>query len=345
MDLYFDISLFNRCNLRCKFCFVDPNDKYATVEGVHSTTETVVDKIKEVVNGSKIKYENIILTTWGGELFSDDIEEPLFNSYYHYVNRIKTVCSELGIIPHFIFTSNGVFTNRNRVEEFIDKTESKLTWSYDSEGRFHNDAQKDLFIENIKYFKDKTLLLGITGTKPCMRSLMQGDKWFQQIIDLNIPIYFNYYWATKNWEQFLPSEDDLLEFFKWCYHNCPTLMPIIKAKNIVKGIKETSICLGATTWQYIGHKFSTDCVRKISCLDPVLFYEEDNEETLKHPENIHAIETKRFQRLKKCLLCKYYTNCMGCCFGSMLFRYFKHSEKCMLAQLYDYIKEQESENR
>lgn len=342
IDIEFSASLFDKCNLGCAFCFSKFADNKVDNDKIRNIPNEVINTLLKDINCNSAP-KHLVVRSWGGELFADDISDETFEAYKDYILLLDKLIKENAKCNiddiEYRWLSNGVFTKRERVKKLLEETNSRISFSYDAIHRFHNDSQKDIWLESIKYFYDLLDSIGITFTKPNIDAIMKGDRWFNEVVKMDCHIDGNYYWANRNWEYFMPSEEDLFNFFVWCCENCPQLNFLPDFVKPSENKKAPKSCICNHTIQYYNGKCSKDCVRRTSCLDPELFYGEDNNKTLEDEENCFQIKIDRFENIKRCLLCEYYNLCGAGCPGSMIFKHFKHSKDCMYKRLFEYLKQ------
>lgn len=108
------------------------------------------------------RWDSIIYRIWGGELFSDDIDDELFLQYQKLVEKLNDIGNRLNVKTEICFTSNLVFTKRRRVQDLLDSTNAILATSYDPLYRFKNDEQLNLWKENARFFKLSSVSITLT---------------------------------------------------------------------------------------------------------------------------------------------------------------------------------------
>ena len=213
--------LHTHCNLRCKFCFETKSG------GIRENNKINVDYIRKlpkiiersIIPRYKRKNGIVEISMMGGELFSDDIPDEIFDEYYNFASAMKEMIHENypDATIRFKCLSNGVYKNLDRVIQFLDSFGSKIILSYDPIDRFSCDQQKQIWKETFDYFKNKEkykLTLSIVLTKKTILEYF-NDPLF---ITLGNMIYTdtNIYVPRLDYHEYLPSDDDLFNFYKWC---------------------------------------------------------------------------------------------------------------------------------
>ena len=339
------ISLFETCNLNCKFCFEKHNTPI-DVDKIMSMPKNIIDGIAKDINA--YKPDNIVFRIWGGELFSDNIDDSMFQVYRDFVKNI----SELAKInfpwinTNIAFLTNGVWKNKTRVESLIRDTNAALNFSYDPVLRFHNNEQKNIWENNFYYFNKLGLsnLISITLTKPNIIEYINGDSIFDRIPSF-VQIDANYYVPNQNWEEYMPSDEDLFSFFKWAIDN--NKFNIISIEEMMRHmIKEEAdfvsrCCNCKMTRQCQGEGIpKIDCAANVSKVDRKRFYGELENEC--NEENCTEIKNSLGLIKRGCVTCEHFKNCHQMCWVSLIFDGYKVT-KCPLKQVYEYITEQDIE--
>lgn len=213
------VTLFEHCNLACSFCSQNHN----SFEGV--------DSIPEKYFAIKSVYENLRAQNkkqfsfhfMGGEILSDEISNQILSKIESLILR----CQKSFENSEFLITSNMIWSDRVRVKNLLDRLEINLAVSYDPAGRF-NTSQLDIFMNNIKYFKDYIQTVNIILTAPNIYKFLNKEvTGFDYLYD-NFNIYFDYYTPEKNASINCPSDTELLDMFKFLSINYPKVSPIDK---------------------------------------------------------------------------------------------------------------------
>ena len=339
------VSLFETCNLHCKFCF-ERHNKPVDIEKLKTYPDKIVNGIREDI----IKYhpQLFVLKFWGGELFFDALPDNIFDVYYNLYSEIKNkILTEFPWMEFEVsWLSNGVWTKRDRVVNLLEKTNSKLALSYDPLERFSNEDELNTWKANFEYFKEKKLLnfIAITLTKQNIYKYIEGDEIIKQV-PLDMQIDVNYYAANPGWEKYIPSDEDLYAFFKWCVDN--KQFNVAAVEGFVRHmIKEESNyvpkwCTCKNSRQCIDGQPILDCVRQASSLDRKDFYGKYEPET----DESNCTEVKNALGMLKrgCVSCEHYKTCPQLCWVSIIFKGYK-TTYCPIRRLYEYIKQSDIDN-
>lgn len=130
------ISLFDRCNLNCCFCFEKHNGTI-DIKYIEDLPYLLAEKFKTVIEEYKnIKVLN--LRIWGGELFFDALDDSIFQLYFDFVDKTCMLFeSQFSSVKlKYSWLSNGVFTRYDRVEKLLNHSNGVISFSYDPVDRF-----------------------------------------------------------------------------------------------------------------------------------------------------------------------------------------------------------------
>ena len=333
------ISLFENCNLRCKFCFEGLKKKRIDKEYIKTIPEKVVLDMKNDVIRSRATTVNFRM--WGGELFYDALPDDMFDLYKWIYDEIIRLMKEHlpNVTVNFYWLSNGVFKKWERVYDLLNYTKALISFSYDPIDRFSNEEQRDILRENVKRFKElnKFGLISITLTKPTMKAYIAGDKFFEELGD-NTPIAVNFYTPNPGWEDQILDDEIVYEFYKWGVDNCKFNIPVICSfiKYCIPELRPTVIrhCDCKFSKQFNNDVCTFNCVKRASSLPPEDFYGEYAKDVTEN----NCCEIKESLGLMKrgCLYCKHYDFCHMTCFISFIHKGYKITS-CPISRIYNYI--------
>jgi sulfatase maturation enzyme AslB (radical SAM superfamily) len=329
------LSLFDKCNLNCDFCFQNKHNKI-DINDINDLPKKLIPFILKEIERTYSKI--IIFRLWGGEIFSDDIDNDVFLVYENlYKNIIESLNTHLPNIKiKFVCTSNGIFENHDRVNNFLKKINSTLALSYDPIGRFKTRKHINMFLNTYRYFKDDLECMAITLTKPTIYKLIEGDQIFNSFPS-TLCIDMNYYVANQGWEKELPNDDDLFNFYKWAIDNNKFNIVSKLLKGFIlddENMVENS-CMCKNFTLYINGEYMNDCVKIMSIYPGTDFYGKYHDNiTWENSCEIRA--TLGFIK-RGCFSCNYQHLCSGMCWCSLIFKGYDIGE-CPIQRLYDYIK-------
>jgi hypothetical protein len=125
----------------------------------------------------------------GGELFSDKIEDRVFDDYITLTNKLLEYGKEIKLPLEVCYITNFVWTKKDRIKKFLKDNDLKVMSSYDPSGRF-NATNFEIYKENIKEFKDYILGVNVIMTKPNIEKFVNKQVPFFDYLYENFSIYF-----------------------------------------------------------------------------------------------------------------------------------------------------------
>jgi len=327
--------LFERCNLKCKFCFEGHRNNKIDVDYIRKIPNLIIDNFKEEYKKyNNIKEVNIML--WGGELFFDALPDSLFDEYKLLVDNFRELFSESfpNIKIRFSWLSNGVFTKWERVKDIIEYSNGIINFSYDPIDRFGSYKQKELMLENSKRFYEFGLseVVSITLTKQNINEFISNTT---DINTMMSTIDVNFYIPNKNWEELMPTDDDIFNFFKWALDNRLFHIKVIEKLiwyYTTEYIQRHCDCKSCSQLTY--GEWSVDCAKRSSELPTEMFFGEYA--NIINEENSNDIKVSLGIKKRGCQLCKYYDRCQMPCWISMVFSEYK-TTRCPYEKAYEYI--------
>lgn len=303
------LVLFEQCNLSCRFCYQDHNNK----DGMDKIRDKLPIVQQSIGKLQSIGKENIILNIMGGEVFSDNIPDTLFDDYEFLVNEIRKFALEKNIQVNINFVSNLVLKNKKRIENFLTKNKVGLVSSYDPSGRFNiNDFETFKF--NVKYFKDHLRSIGVVMTTNNIKKFLDNKVPFFDYIYENFETVFDHYTPEIRSTEFNPSDIELRNFAIKMVKDYPNSMPF---KDYLSNEKKKMSCMDTLTIDANGHVGF--------CTNP----QKDTKKTI--PIKIQ-LENKWVQQYD-CFSCEYFQKCSMGCFLNNHFREIELDD-CWLKEVY-----------
>lgn len=338
------VSLFNKCNLSCEFCF-ERHDREIDQEELNQTAYKCYEATKKDIE--KYNPRKLVLRFWGGELFYDALPDAIFDTYKKIIDDFRRLFSSDDSNRKFeiTFLSNGVFTKRDRVDNLLDYADAKLGFSYDPVGRFASQKQLDTWESNVEYYKKRSNGISIVLTKETIPLYMIGDKYFEKY-SKELPISVNFYTPNTHWEKYMLNDDLLFEFFKWCVETKKYNVDIIESimryaipeeRAFIERHCDCDYCA-----QYQDGRCTKDCVKRASTLDEKFFYGENME---KSGSDFYPTAPRELIGINKrqCYICDYCECCPMLCFVFFIFDKYEIGE-CPLKQIYRYINKEHIES-
>lgn len=327
--------LFQQCNLKCDFCF-EPNQQRSKfdesyIKNLPHLTKSLFDQNVDYQN--QLNYINLMF--WGGEVFMDGLKDIQFNLYYDMLSQYQQLFSSFNKLS-FSWLSNGVFTKKDRVLDLMNTfPQNILGFSYDPIGRFKSNKQRSLMISNCEIFRKKGKLdrISITITKPNIQSFLEDYSILQYFKDLGLSVDVNFYIPNPGWEKYLPSDQEVFDFFKMCIDN--KFDNVIVVKKILDYWSNTDIekhCDCHQCSQITNGIWSVDCAKRSSSLHSSMFFEQPVNES-----NTNQIKASNGIIKRGCLTCPYNDRCQQPCWIGVIFKHFT-SSMCPFQKAIQYCK-------
>jgi hypothetical protein len=213
--------LFEYCDLNCMFCSQD----HTSILGMDKVADKFNSIIKVIEIQSRMGKTDFHLHIMGGEMFSDNLEDHLFDEYTSLINRVKDYCNSHNIPILISVASSFVWTKQERVLKFKNDTGVSLMASYDPAGRFNKNTF-EIFKKNVQDFKDHINQIGVVITKPSIEKFMKGNVPFFDYLYNNFPVFLDYYGPQENAKFLTPKDVELRDFMKFMYDKWPNCYPI-----------------------------------------------------------------------------------------------------------------------
>lgn len=290
-----EVSFFQKCNLRCTFCWQDHDDDTG-INDIVGKADVVIQYLKE---WEHIK-DDITVTMTGGELFQDKVY--YYEQYYQFMFRI------MSFMPKVKFT---MVTNLMFNMDTLDEVDNLLTrcknsgidvslgTSWDFSGR--PIAQR--FTTLLECLREDIQGITFVLTEPAIRALLDGrhDKDFRELYE-EFNIDFDYYVPTEHADKMMPSDWDLLNAFRYMIKNYPKL-PTIRAW--LEGEKNSLTCGNLNKITILPDGSLVPCRQLDYCGSD-----------FKTPvdEYSNATMVNKYMDKHGCLSCEYYSKCTMTCF-------------------------------
>lgn len=304
------VTLFEYCNLSCKFCNQDHNDLF----GVDKILEKI-DVVKEVI--SKTPKEQYSVHFMGGEVFADQLPQRVYEDYKRICYELRAWGLEQDIDIEVCFTSNMVFNNTFGLDSLLNDASPTLITSFDPAGRFNKETF-EIFKANVKKYKDHIKSVNIIMTKPTIIRFLNSDIEFFDYLYDNFDIYFDYYTPEKNMKMFIPSDIELRDFMIHMINNYPKALPFADYSN---KIKKRMTCMDTIT--IMPDNSYGNCT--------ILLKDFKDVKTAKQ-----EMEHEWFEQYN-CLQCEHFQYCAMGCFLSNHMQSFRTQETCWLSEVYDVV--------
>ena len=333
--------LHTLCNLKCKFCSQTKEDgirdhSSVNMDYIKQLPDDIISEIVPIIKENKVI--SLAVNIMGGELFFDNIPDSFFNAYKEFCftlrNKFKEEVPDVKVI--LMFVTNGVYTKHERVEKLLNEVNANMGISYDPTDRFTSQSQKDMWYNTFKYFKDRIgsrLVMYTVLTKKAIDAYIAGDKTFEKT-GTDVCLEIQEYSPRLDYDDYLPSDDDLFRFYKWALDNGK--FNIYTMRDIIDNIPSCNRGSNYVFREDLGVKYINYCIESSSVPKECFYGDYSSEFTDKKCYSDKVL----FYGLEKrgCLLCEYYTRCPKMCWLQVLFDKY-HMSECPISRVYKYLEE------
>lgn len=323
----FMITLFEKCNLTCAFCWQDHDSE----EGL----DTVRDKVQALVKAAtKSPKSGMLFNLMGGEMFADSIfTDKMYDDYVYLITETYHQVKQLGKTADFTCCTNLIYSNIEKVKQFLDDVKSHgidigLSVSYDFTGRF-NVGDREVFVKNLEFFKQSVINIGVVLTSPNIAALLKNnDETFKHLYDSGFHIFFDYYSPEKNAAVMAPSDALLLEAFYFLIDNYPNTQPV---KNWITQTSNQMTCKSSRVLLPSGEMVQCGSLPDTKTIK---FFKKPTEMSNSSMESA-------FMEQMGCLTCEYFTRCSLGCFLQHYFKGRNELDQCVYKLTFDKITKDE----
>jgi hypothetical protein len=306
------VILFEYCDLSCLFC----NQDHDSISGIDSISEKI-EEIKLSIDTLLLKgKKEFSIHLMGGELFTDQLDDKIFQDYENLTNEIRDYCKIKNVPVNVCFVTNFIWTKKDRVKSFLDKTGVEVMSSYDPAGRF-NSQTFEVFKKNIQEFKDYITTVSIVITKPTIDKFIKKQTPFFDYLYNNFQVFFDYYGPEKNKELLMPKDTEVRDFMKFMIDNWPNSIPIRGFFSKTKGkmsCMDTYTIMPSGKWGGCG---------QYEHLDKVI--------------PIKMVTEQEWLDSYDCVSCEYFQRCSLGCFMSNHVNSMRTQKECWMKEVYDYV--------
>lgn len=227
-------EIWSECNNVCPFCYLRRQMKVISDIEKVNRIQTIIDFVSDPYKMATHDGVAII----GGELFQGQLRDSCVKAKWIELMQIlnkKQECNEISVFWVASALLREDLTDcYDTIDCFSDKSKVMLCTSYDSVGRFINEAQKQLWFNNLGILREKypelKLHTQIVCTQHFIEDVLNGTFAIEEIrqkynmrIDLSDP-WVGYYYKTKQeFEEknpnFFPKRKDFLKFIRYLHKN------------------------------------------------------------------------------------------------------------------------------
>jgi len=330
------VVLFEQCDLSCQSCYQD----HDSTLGIDTVREKFIIIQKSLDTLKERGKTSVSINFMGGELFSDRLPDSIFDDYLYLIENTRLYAKSIDMPIKISIPTNMIWKEKERVYNFLLKSDIILMASYDPAGSF-NPRTFELFKQNILEFTDHITQIGVVMTKPNIKKFMSNNVPFFDYLYENFQVCFDHYTHSEKAkispEILMPSDTELRDFYKYMIQNYPKAYPFSETmdKN-----SQPMFCM-RTVYVFPDDSFGS-CGSVEKLISPSLKREGKKIiNILKKPE-VSPIEKKieaNWYKQYDCLSCEHMRRCSMGCFLNNHFYSTRTKEACWLKEVYDYVDE------
>lgn len=208
----YEFLVWDNCNNNCKFCFQRENPRLFNAKG----RKMVLDETIKFIESDQFKKGSHILIC-GGEVFDKPIDFSILDDFF--CNILKFMVD--GTIDLLYINTNLIYKDLGGVDSLLRRIKTlnlfdrlRFTTSYDIDGRFKTEDDRQLMLSNLKLlkgiYKDLKVVTNTILTKPVCEKIINEEynirDWMEEY-----QCYVNlipYIVLDKN---LMPSRNDLFK--------------------------------------------------------------------------------------------------------------------------------------
>lgn len=317
------LILFEKCNMSCSFCHQDHDSR------VGMSGEEILLKVKRLTDSTPGDLPYVVNFT-GGELFSDDIPDGMFDHYLEAGKRVLDHFTEVKLV----WGTNLAYENINRVmrliallREYAPGRIIDLATSYDPAGRFDKN-NRQMFLRNLHLLQNYIDTVNVVITKQNIQSFLEGKEGKEmQWMCENFTVYFDHYIPSTMYEYIQPDEDMISDLYLLLNEKYPNSLPV---RDWRENLFNETTCR------------STKIVNKDNIVS-TCWSEAGKNAILDEAEGLAAKAKAEMAFIEKynCLACEYYGRCGLRCFLHHSFIADGLSSDCRIKEMFDRIVKQD----
>lgn len=325
-----ELSLFENCNIKCDFCFLDTKSKEnMSVDAMMSKLGIVDEFLKSKTGAAHMLQVNFL----GGELFQDSlIKEGYLTHYAVMAHSISEMAKKYGFKEcRIIWVTNLLFANKEAVKNHVDMLrdlgiDNHLIISYDFDGR----PMSNRYRSNLEWFGPEYIIsLSLVGTIPSIIEFMKDrDEYFKNELYGKYNAYFDSYIPEHGFDDLMPSDHLMYKWYKFMADNYPKLKPIA---TLLGSDENYMKCLSLNKITIFPDNTTSNCRWD-------RYVQDDFNTRLDIHDNANMMQT--YIDEEGCLSCEYFQKCGLRCFVQADWRNRKRdmqNPKCPMKAFFNYI--------
>ena len=215
MKKIYEFLVWDNCNNNCQFCWQRENPR---IYNFDQRQQILMDVIKFINSSEFIKGSHVLIC--GGEIFDKPSDFIILQDFFKDIINLMNN----NIIDLLYVNTNLIYLNINALYDFLEKIKQnnlfhrlKFTSSYDIEGRFKSEHDRQIMLTNLKTINNQYNLNTVVNTiltKPCCDAILNNE--------FNVKEFMEEYKCWVNLVPYIVLNDkltaDRVTIFKTLYH-------------------------------------------------------------------------------------------------------------------------------
>ena len=175
MKSIYEFLVWDNCSNNCQFCWQRETPRIFD----HTQREIILQEVLNFINSDKfVKGSHVLIC--GGEIFDKPSDFFILNKFFEcIVDLMKN-----NVIDLLYINTNLIYLNINGLYEFLELIKNnnlldrlKFTSSYDIQGRFKNEHDRQVMLTNLKSINQYNINIVVNTilTKPCCEAILNGN--------------------------------------------------------------------------------------------------------------------------------------------------------------------------
>lgn len=319
-----ELTLFENCNIECDFCFHDKKSEVGlTYEEMRSKLPLVEGHLQKL--SGRVSFVQINMV--GGELFQDRWMEEKCDLYFDLLVEIKAMADKYMLPLETVWVSNFLWKKKEVIANLITRLRdigipSSLIASYDLSGR----PMSNRYYSNLGAMRDYISTVNLVATKQAIEALTSGSDPFFDTLYQQYELFFDDFIPDKGSEWQLPTDTELLKFYKFVADNYPEIHPI---KELIENERNEMHCLSLNKLTIFPDNRTSNCR-----------WHRYDQGDFNTEFNIHDNTgmMQRFMDENGCLGCQYFSRCGFRCYTQWDWRTrVRDLNDCVMRSFFNYL--------
>lgn len=319
-----ELTLFENCNIECDFCFHDKKSQVGlSYEEMLSKLPLVDGHLQKLAGRVDFVQVNMV----GGELFQDQWMEEKCDQFFNLMLEIKQLADRYSLKLQSVWVSNFLWKKFEVIQRLLDRLvaadiPSTLIASYDLSGR----PMSNRYYKNLDRMQDYISTVNLVATKQAIKALLDGGDPFFDTLYANYTLFFDDFIPDKGSEWQIPSDTELLQFYKHIANRYPKVHPI---KELIENEQNEMHCLSLNKITIFPDNRTSNCR-----------WHRYDQSDFNTEFDIHdnAGMMQRFMDENGCLSCPYFARCGFRCYTQWDWRTRERDlGGCVMKAFFDFL--------